>query len=41
MGGAPGVPAMKLIWMAASRQLPALPTMTKVARMASGIGWPW
>src|SRR5215467_5861822 len=40
MGGAPGVPAMKLIWMAASCQLPASPTRIRVARVAWGIGWP-
>src|SRR5215469_8739408 len=40
MGGAPGVPAMKLRWMAASFQLPVSLTRMRVARTAWGMGWP-
>ncbi len=40
MGGAPGVPATKLMWIAASRGSPAAVASTSVARTASGMGWP-
>lgn len=39
-GGAPCVPAMKLMWMTASFQLPASRVRMRVARAASGMGWP-
>ena len=39
-GGAPGVPAMKLMWMPASCQRPPLRTSARVARSASGVGRP-
>ena len=32
---------MKLKWMVASRHSPASLTVTSVARVDSGSGWPW